>query len=230
MGLLRRVPAVDTPTLPGFGPPPADLLHDPLPRARTAPRPEAPASTTEGPSTRRPDWPFAIEVVRSARRKRTVGAQMVGEVLRVTVPTWMSAREQAMWVDKMAARFTRKRSTDAVDLPARAKTLARRHDLPHPRDIRWVDDMRTRWGSCTPVSGTIRISSRVSTFPSWVLDYVIVHELAHLEVPDHSPAFWRLVARFPLAERARGYLIAKSGSDEDDDRANEDDVSRDTRS
>jgi hypothetical protein len=155
---------------------------------------------------------------------------MIGEVLRVTVPTWMSARESAMWVDKMAARFTRKRSTDAVDLPARARTLARRHDLPHPRDIRWVDDMRTRWGSCTPVSGTIRISSRVSTFPSWVLDYVIVHELAHLEVPDHSPAFWRLVARFPLAERARGYLIAKSGSDDDDDRANEDELSRDTRS
>ena len=148
--------------------------------------------------------------------RRTVGAQMVGDVLRVMVPTWMPAGERAMWADKMAGRFARKRSTDAVDLPKRAEVLARRYDLPHPYEIRWVDDMRTRWGSCTPGNGTIRISSRLAPFPAWVLDYVLVHELAHLDVAEHSPAFWRLVARYPMAERARGYLIAKSG-DEDTD-------------
>ena len=49
----------------------------------------------------------------------------------------------------------------------------------------------------------------LSTFPGWVLDYVIVHELAHLEVPGHGPAFWQIVSRYPLTERARGFLIAK---------------------
>jgi predicted metal-dependent hydrolase len=77
--------------------------------------------------------------------------------------------------------------------------------------------MTTRWGSCTPATGTIRISDRLARMPGWVLDYVLVHELAHLAVPGHSPAFWRLVHRYPKAERAMGYLIAKGGDDPDDD-------------
>ena len=156
---------------------------------------------------------FSVVVERSARRKRTVGAQLSGEVLRIVVPSWMSRAEEAHWVEVMTGRFRRKMSTDRIDLAERATTLARRHDLPRPREIRWSDDMRSRWGSCTLGAGTIRISSRLAAFPDWVLDYVIVHELAHLEVGDHSDAFWRLARRYPRAERAIGFLIAKSGDE-----------------
>ncbi len=160
------------------------------------------------------DTPFRVEVTRSARRRRTVGAQLVGSVLRLAIPSWMSAAEEAHWVDEMAARFRRKLSADRIDLADRATTLARRFDLSRPRDIRWADDMTTRWGSCTPGAGTVRISTRIARFPDWVVDYVIVHELAHLDVPGHGDDFWALVRRYPRAERAIGFLIAKSG-DED---------------
>lgn len=159
------------------------------------------------------DYPFVVEVVRSARRRRTVGAQMVGDVLRITVPSWMSQSEEIHWIDVMTERFARKLSSDRIDLNERAATLARRHQLQRPKEITWVDDMRTRWGSCSPTSRSIRLSMRLAAFPDWVIDYVIVHELAHLEVPGHSPEFWKLVHRYPKAERAIGFLIAKSGDE-----------------
>ncbi len=158
--------------------------------------------------------PFTVELVRSTRRKRTVGAELRNGVLKVTVPSWMNATEQAHWVDKMSAGFRRKMSTDRIDLAHRATTLARRYQLPRPSEIRWADDMTSRWGSCTYSTGTIRISNRLAAFPDWVIDYVIVHELCHLEVRGHGPDFWRLATRYPKAERAIGYLIAKAGDDD----------------
>ena len=160
--------------------------------------------------------PFRVEVVRSRRRKRTVGAQLVGGVLRVSLPSWMSKAEEQRWVDEMARRYRRRVDASKVDLRARAAALARRYDLPAPASIEWVDTMQSRWGSCSPSTGTIRLSSRLASFPSWVRDYVIVHELAHLKIPSHTPAFWRLVEQYPKTERARGYLIAKSGDDENE--------------
>ena len=55
---------------------------------------------------------------------------------------------------------------------------------------------------------TIRISDRLLKMPDFVHDYVVVHELAHLEVPKHGPEFWKRVNRYPKTERARGYLMA----------------------
>ncbi len=183
--------------------------------------PPAPAKPTRTPARTLPtqvnepenDQPFTVMIERSTRRRRTVGAQLVGEVLTVVVPSWMSRAEQDHWVEVMSGRFRRKLSTERIDLAARAGTLARRYDLPHPHEIRWSDDMNSRWASCTPTTGTIRVSTRIAKFPNWVIDYVLVHELAHLEVADHSDAFWRLARRYPRAERAIGFLIAKSGDD-----------------
>ena len=158
--------------------------------------------------------PFRVEVVRSTRRTRTVGARLVGSVLRVSVPSWMSAAEERRWVDDMTTRFARQIESSLVDLEERAAVLARRHGLRPPKSIRWVDNMQSRWGSCTPSTGSVRLSTRLARFPEWVRDYVIVHELAHLTYPGHTPAFWKLVDRYPKAERARGYLIAKSADDE----------------
>ncbi len=151
-----------------------------------------------------------IEVVTSTRRRKTVQARLVDGVLRIAMPAHLSPTEQEHWVDVMRRRFELRLESTAIDLSARARTLARRHGLSIPTTITWSDRQNTRWGSCTPAEGTVRISRRVAPFPGWVLDYVIVHELAHLDESDHGAAFWQLVNRYPLAERAQGYLIAKS--------------------
>jgi predicted metal-dependent hydrolase len=76
----------------------------------------------------------------------------------------------------------------------------------HPSSVRWVTNMDRRWGSCTPVDGSIRLSHRLQPMPSWVIDYVLVHELSHLLESGHGPRFWAWVGRYPRTERARGYL------------------------
>lgn len=149
-----------------------------------------------------------VEVVRSSRRQRTIQARRVGDVLRVSIPATLSKAEEDRWVAQMTERFERRASTEATSLGPRAQLLATRHGLPAPNSIRWVDNQESRWGSCTPADGTIRISDRLGKVPGWVLDYVIVHELAHLVVAGHDAVFWTLVARYPRAERARGYLMA----------------------
>jgi len=151
-----------------------------------------------------------LEVVRSRRRTRSVSARFVDGVLRVSIPSGMSAAEEARCVEEMTKRLTREREASEIDLTVRAARLARRFCLPEPRSIRWVDNQRDRWGSCTPEDGAIRISNRNAAFPAWVVDYVLVHELAHLVEPGHGPAFTALEQQYPRAERAIGYLEARA--------------------
>jgi predicted metal-dependent hydrolase len=178
-----------------------DITDEPLP---IVPAPEVSSSGA-----------FDVEVIRSARRKSTVGSTLKGNKLAVTVPTWMTQPDIDQWVEEMTKRWSRKVTTDSINLNDRAKALASRYDLPLPESIGW-SNMETQWGSCTPARRTIRLSTKLATFPRWVLDYVIVHELSHIAVPDHSANFWKLVHRYPRTERARGYLIAKSGDDENE--------------
>jgi predicted metal-dependent hydrolase len=167
-----------------------------------------------------------IEIIRSPNRTKTASARMVEGTLVVRVPEGLSASEERKLVDGLAQKVlhkVRKAEGKLPDLQRRAADLNRRYfgGKLRVREIRWVTNQRHRYGSCTPTTATIRISDRVATMPPWVLDYVLVHELAHLVEPNHSSAFWQLVARYPLSERARGYLIAtgletESGPSEDD--------------
>jgi predicted metal-dependent hydrolase len=191
--------------------PPPGAIPLPLPGLAPPPVVESPPPVESRP----PEPALDVRVIRSAKRTRTSSARLVGQTLEIRLPAWMSAAEEAHWVAEWSRRFRRKMTADRIDLPERAATLAGRYDLPRPTSIRWVDGMRTRWGSCTPSTGAIRLSSALAPFPDWVIDYVIVHELAHLRVGGHNAAFWRLVGRYPRAERARGYLIAKSGGEDE---------------
>jgi predicted metal-dependent hydrolase len=156
-----------------------------------------------------------VEVVRSSKRRKSVSARIVDGRIVVRMPQWMSKAQEAEYVEAMVAKLVRQHTAEAVDLEARAATLAKRYDLPTPSSIRFVGNQVSRWGSCTPGTGEIRISDRIASFPGWVLDAVVVHELAHLVEADHGPAFHALADRYPKQERAYGFLLAMQLTDDD---------------
>ncbi|MEV8589306.1 SprT-like domain-containing protein [Streptomyces sp. NPDC051180] len=153
----------------------------------------------------------AVEVRRSARRSRTVSAYREGDRTIVLIPARMSEAEERRWVgvmlDKLAAQESRGVLGDH-ELTERALHLSEQYfgGRARPRSVRWVTNQNTRWGSCTPSEGSIRLSHRLQGMPEYVVDYVLLHELAHLLVPGHGPEFWRLLESYPRTERARGYL------------------------
>jgi predicted metal-dependent hydrolase len=158
----------------------------------------------------------AVEVRRSSRRRRTVSAYREGDRTIVLLPARMSRADEREWVAVMVKRLAdqeRRRAGKAVrsddELSTRARDLSRRYfdGSAQPASVRWVTNQVSRWGSCTPADRSIRLSDRLRGMPSWVVDYVLVHELAHLLAAGHGPKFQALVARYPPAERARGYLL-----------------------
>ena len=135
-----------------------------------------------------------------------MSARLIEGVLELTVPAWLSERETTEFVDRMQARFARKRMGASSDLTERAATLARRYDLPHASSVRWVGNQTTRWGSCSVGDGSIRLSDRMIGMPDWVVDAVLVHELAHLVHADHGAAFKALEARYERQTEASAFL------------------------
>jgi predicted metal-dependent hydrolase len=158
--------------------------------------------------------PFEYQIVRSKKRKKSVSAQMVNGVVEVIVPTWMSASEVERYAQNMLGRFERKRARSDIDLIVRAQGLSKKYHFPEPASVRWVSNQNSRWGSCTPVDGSIRLSDRLLKTPDWVIDYVLIHELGHLLHPDHSPAFWEAVGVYPKNDLARGFLLGMGYSEQ----------------
>jgi len=167
-------------------------------------------ATAPAAGSRRMSSRYPVEVIRSSRRNKTVSARIVEGVIRVRIPAWMSAADEAKFVDDVVERIERERRSMVVDLETRCRKLADEYELPYPTSVSWSKTQRQRWGSCSVHSGDIRISDRLVDVPPWVLDSVLIHELAHLVIPHHGPEFEAIVNRYPLQERAAGYLMAVS--------------------
>ena len=161
-----------------------------------------------------------IEIVRSRKRKKTVQAREENGKIYVYLPAGMSREEEKKYVaelvKKMERRKRRRELNSDESLSRRAQELNEKYFGGKLEfEIKYVTNQSRRFGSCTPQDKKIRISDRLVDMPSWVRDYVIVHELAHLIQPDHSKKFWELVNRYKYTERARGYLMAV-GMESDD--------------
>jgi predicted metal-dependent hydrolase len=152
-----------------------------------------------------------VEVRRSPRRRRTVSAYREGDRIVVLIPARMSRAQEREWVETMVARVEKaeaRRRPGNDDLMRRATALSGEwlDGRAEPSSVRWVDNQRSRWGSCTPADRTIRLSRRLQDMPGWVVDYVLVHELAHLLEAGHNKHFWSLVSSYPRAELAKAWL------------------------
>jgi predicted metal-dependent hydrolase len=150
-----------------------------------------------------------VEIRRSARRKRTVRAYREGPKIIVLMPAHLSPDEEAVHVESLVDRIRRQeRSLTDDELMVRAESLSVQwlRGKARPVSVRWVANQSKRWGSCSSQEGTIRLSDRLHGMPQWVVDYVLLHELAHLIEPNHGPRFHSLLADFPHTERAKGFL------------------------
>ncbi|WP_285726118.1 M48 family metallopeptidase [Psychromicrobium xiongbiense] len=157
-----------------------------------------------------------VLVRRSRRRRRTVTAFWEDGKAVVAIPAHFSRAEERRWVATMVARLeepqgaSRRRSDD--DLMRRASELSARYlqGRAEPSSVRWVSNQKNRWGSATPADRSIRLSTALRGMPEWVVDYVLLHELAHLLVAGHGAAFWALLTAYPRTETAKAFLAGVS--------------------
>lgn len=175
----------------------------------SAPAAGTPLTTAEG---------APVEVRRSARRRRTVAAFWENGTAVVAIPASFSRAEEHQWVhrmleklqlqgDRRAGAGRRGPRSDAA-LAEHAAALSEKYlrGRAVPSSVRWVGNQNSRWGSATPSDGTIRLSDKLKPMPQWVIDYVLLHELAHLLAAGHDAAFWRLLEAYPDTQRAKAFL------------------------
>jgi hypothetical protein len=157
-----------------------------------------------------PDAP-SVRIVRSKRRKRNIAAYRQSGEIVVSVPFRTTRAEISQilpeLVERVIAGEKRARKSEE-ELEWRAVQLLGRY-LPEfherPASISWRQ-MNERWGSCTTLDRTIRISERLQSAPDYVLDYVLLHELIHLRTPGHGDDFYRYLHRYEEEQRAEAYL------------------------
>ena len=151
-----------------------------------------------------------IEVRRSSRRKRTVSAHREGETIVITAPERMSQRLVSEYANELVERLRKREGAALSDDELLARALWLRMEFipeaPEPSTVNWSNRQQRQWGSCTPLDRSIRISSRLSRAPQYVIDYVLVHELAHLLHANHGAEFSALERRYPDIGRAEAFL------------------------
>lgn len=167
-----------------------------------------------------------VKIIRSTKRRKTISARLVKDILLINAPYLISAPQLEKIVVHFKERFRRKKLKEELnkneDLMSVASRLNEKYfeNKLKVKTIEYVTNQKSRFGCCDYRTAHIRISHRLSTMAVWVRDYVIVHEMAHLIEPNHSQAFWDIANRYELAERARGYLMAvglEQGDDTEDD-------------
>ena len=164
-----------------------------------------------------------IKIIRSPKRKKTVSARLNNGVLAVYAPSGIPDKELQPIIARFKERLLRKNLKKELDRKQDLKEIAEKLNKIYfggrlqITAIEYSTNQNSRFGCCNLKTGRILISHRLAAMPAWVRDYVIVHELAHLIVPNHSQSFHDLTVKYKLEERAIGYLMAKGYLEEETD-------------
>jgi len=146
------------------------------------------------------------------KRVKNINVRLVGNELRVSAPRWVSNRELDEAITTLARRMIRRERARKINRSDEALELARRvakrfSNPPEIVDARFSTQQHSRWGSYSTRTRTIQLNAVLRQMPSWVLEAVVAHELAHIDHPDHSAAFWNLLRKVcPQTDRARAFL------------------------
>jgi hypothetical protein len=150
-------------------------------------------------------------VVRSTRRKRNAVAFRKSGIIEIHVPSRTTKEDEARLIPELISQVLSNESAREMGVEGlwqMAREIKDAH-LPEldalPATIEWKK-MNERWGSCTPVDRSIRISHRLSLAPGYVIRSVLFHELVHLLVANHGPEFTSYLARNPDQERSEAFL------------------------
>lgn len=164
-----------------------------------------------------------VKIIRSAKRKRTVNARMINEVIHLYLPGKVSKKQEQKYIAWAKKRFQLDKRKKKLLEKNGDKILQKRTQMLNRKyfagKLKWkkiyfsVEQNHRMFGNCDTKNKSIRISDRLLKMPKFVLDYVIVHELTHLIVPKHGLEFWKICNRYSKTERARGYLIAVAMND-----------------
>lgn len=155
-----------------------------------------------------------VKIIRSRRRRRSVSARLVNDLLLINAPLMLSQERLDKIVSDFKLKFDRRKLKMELDkeknLSDLASTLNEKYfdSKLKIESIEYSTNQNSRFGCCNYRTAKIRISHKIGLLPQWVRKYVLIHEMAHLIEPNHGRAFWDIVSRYKLTERARGYLMA----------------------
>jgi predicted metal-dependent hydrolase len=162
--------------------------------------------TVEPPQFDRPE----LEIRASTRRTRTGSAHWSGNRIVVQIPARLRGHARRQLVDDLVVRLLNQRpqaTGSDTELTDRAHVLADQYnDGVRAASVRWVTNQRSRWASCSPATKEIRVSTRLRSCPAWVVDAVLVHELAHLHEVDHNNRFYDLAGRYDRQDDSAVFL------------------------
>ncbi|MCX5700528.1 MAG: M48 family metallopeptidase [Candidatus Omnitrophica bacterium] len=155
-----------------------------------------------------------VKIIRSSRRRRTISARLVKDMLLIQAPALLSQERLDKIVTGFKLKFEKKRLKEELDRKDDLADIAGRLNQKYfgnklkINSIKYVTTQNCKFGCCNYRTGEIRISHKIGFMPTWVREYVLIHEMAHLIEPNHSKAFWDILSCYKLSERAKGYLMA----------------------